>query len=123
MLPTPAPISIGDQAAALARDWQHWTTHSDAARRRAAMHMRLSRANAARRTGLLDALISIIATRPNLWWAPGDLVEPLAAKGLPRTAAQIGKCLSGAATVGQVRKRLRDNDRRVTYSALQADPA
>lgn len=122
MLPMSAPLSIGDQAAALARDWQHWTTHSDAARRRAAMHTRLSRANAARRTGVLDALISILATRPNLWWAPGDLVEPLAAKGLPRTATQIGKCLSSAAAIGQVLKRVRD-DRRVTYGAMQADPA
>ncbi|KON79390.1 hypothetical protein PA01_12665 [Azoarcus sp. PA01] len=116
------PLSIGDQAAALARDWQHWTTHSDAARRRAAMHTRLSRANAARRTGLLETLISILATRPALWWTCSDLVEPLAARGLPRTATQIGKCLSTAAAAGQVRKRVRD-DRRVTYGAPQRETA
>ncbi|WP_157866539.1 hypothetical protein [Aromatoleum aromaticum] len=112
----PALISIGDQAAALARDWQHWSTHS------AAAQMRLSRANAARCTGLFETLISILATRPHLWWACSDLVEPLAARGMTRTATQIGKCLSTAAAAGQVRKRVRD-DRRVTYGAPQREAA
>lgn len=118
----PLPLSIGDQAAALVRDWHHWSTHSEVARRRAAVHMRTARANAARGPGLIDALISILATRPNLWWACSDLVEPLAAKGLPRTATQIGKCLSSAAAAGRVRKRVRD-DRRVTYGARQKEAA
>lgn len=115
-----APLSLGAQAATLAAGWHDWTTNSIEARRRAAQSMRISRANEARRTELTPSILAVLATRPHLWWAPGDVVAPLAARGWDRTPTQVSKALFRAHVAGQCEKRHRTGERYVSYRALQA---
>lgn len=115
MIATPVPIPIRDQVAALSRDWNTWLETSTAARKKAAMLMRTSRAMAKPRSALLPSILQVLATRPKQWWQPADIIEPLAALGWNQTATQIGHALRRAHKRGEIRKKELDNGRRVLY--------
>lgn len=112
---TPIPLSIGEQAAALSRDWSAWLETSATARKRAAMLMRTSRAMTKPRSTLLVSVLEILATRPKHWWQASDIIEPLAALGWHQTATQIGHVLRRAHKRDQLRKKELDGGRRVLY--------
>ena len=81
--------------------------------------MRISRATEARRSDLIPSILAVLATRPHLWWAPGDVVAPLAEHGWDRTPTQVSKALFRAHVAGQCEKRHRTGERYVSYRALQ----
>lgn len=112
---TPIPIPMAAQAAALARDWQDWLANSPAARHRAAMLMRTSRAMVKPRGALLGCVLQVLASKPKQWWQAGDIIEPLAALGWHQSATQIGHVLRRAHKRDQIRKKELDNGRRVLY--------
>lgn len=109
------PLSIGDQAAALSRDWNHWLASSSEARKKAALLMRTSRAMSEPRSDLLPSILKVMATRPRQWWQAGDIVAPLAALGWIQTATQIGHALRRAHQRSQIERDVRNEGRRVLY--------
>lgn len=117
---TPIPIYIGDQAAALSRDWANWLETSAAARKKAAMLMRTSRAMTKPRSTLLVCVLEVLASRPKHWWQASDIIEPLAALGWHQTSTQIGHALRRAHQRDQIRKKELDGGRRVLYRIGEA---
>lgn len=114
------PIPIAAQVAALSHNWTTWLETSAAARKKAAMLMRTSRAMAKPRSALLPSILQVLATRPKQWWQPSDIIEPLAALGWDQTATQIGHALRRAHKRDQVRKKELDGGRRVLYRIGEA---